>query len=78
MTTINKIKKWLKEEIKLNEEIVNAKDNNLEEICSDGYTGNNILPSHVKKFIADKKATQKEQELVDNYIDEIKLKQGEK
>ncbi len=36
MTTINKIKKWLKEEIKLNEEIVNAKDNNLAEICSDG------------------------------------------
>ena len=42
-------------------------------------TGNgSILPEHVKKFIADKKATQKEQELVDNYIDEIKLKQGEK
>jgi len=36
MTTINKIKKWLKDEIKHNEEIVNAKDNNLEEICSDG------------------------------------------
>jgi hypothetical protein len=52
--------------------------NPFENICSDGYTGNNILPSHVKKFIADKKATQKEQELVDNYIDEIKLKQGEK
>ena len=37
-----------------------------------------MLADHVKKFIADKKATQKEQELVDNYIDEIKLKQGEK
>ena len=49
-----------------------------EYICSDGYVGSNILPDHVKKFIADKKATQKEQELVDNYIDEIKLKQGEK
>tara|TARA_X000001388_G_scaffold38513_1_gene27160 strand:- start:377 stop:559 length:183 start_codon:yes stop_codon:yes gene_type:complete len=36
MTTISKIKKWLKDEIKHNEEIVNAKDNNLEEICSDG------------------------------------------
>ena len=34
--TINKIKKWLKDEIKYNEEIVNAKDNKLEEICSDG------------------------------------------
>ena len=30
----------------------------------------------VKKFIADKKATQKEQDLVDNYIDEIKLNKG--
>jgi len=36
MTTINKIKKWLKDEIKHNEEIVNAKDNKLEEVCSDG------------------------------------------
>ena len=32
--------------------------NPFENVCSDGYTGNNILPSHVKKFIADKKATQ--------------------
>ena len=30
----------------------------------------------IKKFIADKKATQKEQDLVDNYIDEIKLNKG--
>ena len=52
--------------------------NPFENICSDGYSGKNIWPSHVKKFIADKKARQKEQELVDNYIDEIKLKQGEK
>ena len=51
--------------------------NPFENICSDGYTGKNILPSHVKKFIDDKKATQKEQELVDNYIDEIKLNKGE-
>jgi|TARA_A100001388_G_C28488215_1_gene365674 hypothetical protein len=36
MTTINKIKKWLRDEIKYNEEIVNAKDNKLEPICSDG------------------------------------------
>ena len=36
MTTINKIKKWLKDEIKHNEEIVYAKDNKLEAICSDG------------------------------------------
>ena len=34
--------------------------NPFENICSEGYSGNNILPSHVKKFIADKKATQKE------------------
>ena len=34
-----------------------------EYICSDGYVGSNTLPSHVKKFIADKKATQKEQEI---------------
>ena len=52
--------------------------NPFENISSDGYTGNNILPSHVKKFIADKKATQKEQEMIDNWKDEIKLKQGEK
>jgi len=52
--------------------------NPFENICSDGYVGNNILANHVTKFIADKKATQKEQELVDNYKDEIKLKQGEK
>jgi len=49
-----------------------------EYICSDGYVGSNILPDHVKKFIADKKATQKEQDLIDNWKDEIKLKQGEK
>jgi len=49
-----------------------------EYICSDGYIGSNILPDHVKKFIADKKATQKEQEMIDTWKDEIKLKQGEK
>ena len=49
-----------------------------EYICSDGYIGSNILPDHVKKFIADKKATQKEQDLIDTWKDEIKLKQGEK
>jgi len=52
--------------------------NPFENICSDGYAGNNILPSHVKKFIADKKATQKEQEMIDNWKDEIKLNKGEK
>ena len=52
--------------------------NPFENISSDGYTGNNILPSHVKKFIADKKATQKEQEMIDTWKDEIKLKKGEK
>ena len=49
-----------------------------EYICSDGFIGSNILPDHVKKFIADKKATQKEQEMIDTWKDEIKLKQGEK
>ena len=49
-----------------------------EYICSDGYVGSNILPDHVKKLIADKKATQKEQEMIDTWKDEIKLKQGEK
>ena len=49
-----------------------------EYICSDGYLGSNILPDHVKKFIADKKATQKEQEMIDTWKDEIKLKKGEK
>jgi hypothetical protein len=49
-----------------------------EYICSDGYIGSNILPDHVKKFIADKKATQKEQEMIDTWKDEIKLKKGEK
>ena len=61
---------------KLHEELDHMQP--FEYICSDGYLGSNILADHVKKFIADKKATQKEQELVDNYIDEIKLKQGEK
>mgnify|MGYP003628570450 CR=1 FL=1 len=37
-----------------------------------------ILASHVKKFIADKKATQKEQEMIDTWQDEIKLNKGEK
>ena len=61
----------------IKKEIDDALDhlNPFEEISTD--TGS-ILPEHVKRFIADKKATQKEQELVDNYIDEIKLKQGEK
>ena len=49
--------------------------NPFEEISSDGGS---ILPEHVKKFIADKKATQKEQEMIDNWEDEIKLKKGEK
>jgi hypothetical protein len=49
--------------------------NPFEEISTD--TGS-MLPEHVKKFIADKKATQKEQELVDNWEDEIKLNKGEK
>jgi len=49
-----------------------------EYICSDGFIGSNILPDHVKKFITDKKATQKEQDLIDNWKDEIKLKKGEK
>ena len=49
--------------------------NPFEEISTDGGS---ILPEHVKKFIADKKATQKEQEMIDNWEDEIKLKQGEK
>ncbi len=64
----------------IKKEIDDALDhlNPFENICSDGYSGNNILPSHVKKFIADKKATQKEQEMIDNWIDEIKLNKGEK
>jgi hypothetical protein len=49
-----------------------------EYICSDGLGCNNVLPDHVKRFIADKKATQKEQEMIDTWKDEIKLKQGEK
>ena len=49
--------------------------NPFEEISSDGGS---ILPEHVKKFIADKKATQKEQEMIDNWEDEIKLNKGGK
>jgi len=49
-----------------------------EYICSDGYVGSNTLSDHVKKFIADKKATQKEQEMIDTWKDEIKFKKGEK
>ena len=49
--------------------------NPFEEISSNGGS---VLPQHVKKFIADKKATQKEQEMIDNWIDEIKLNKGEK
>jgi len=61
----------------IKKEIDDALDhmNPFEEISSGSGS---ILPDHVKKFIADKKATQKEQELVDNYIDEIKLNKGEK
>ena len=33
---LNKIKKWLKEEVKDNQEVADAKDNNEAEICSDG------------------------------------------
>jgi len=50
--------------------------NPFENICSDGYTGKNILPSHVKKFIADKKATQKEQEMIRVWKDEIAMNGG--
>ena len=49
--------------------------NPFEEISSNGGS---VLPQHVKKFIADKKATQKEQEMIDNWKDEIKLNKGEK
>ena len=49
--------------------------NPFEEISSGSGS---ILPEHVKKFIADKKATQKEQEMIDNWEDEIKLNKGEK
>ena len=49
--------------------------NPFEEISSNGGS---VLPQHVKKFIADKKATQKEQEMIDNWEDEIKLNKGEK
>ena len=49
--------------------------NPFEEISSDGGS---ILPEHVKKFIADKKATQKEQEMIDNWEDEIKINKGGK
>ena len=61
----------------IKKEIDDALDhlNPFEEISTD--TGS-ILPEHVKKFIADKKATQKEQEMIDNWIDEIKLNKGEK
>jgi hypothetical protein len=33
---LNKIKKWLKEEVKDNQDVADAKDNNEAEICSDG------------------------------------------
>ena len=49
--------------------------NPFEEISSNGGS---VLPQHVKRFIADKKATQKEQEMIDNWEDEIKLNKGEK
>ena len=33
---LNKVKKWLKEEVKDNQDVVDAKDNKEAEICSDG------------------------------------------
>jgi len=39
---LNKVKKWLKEEIRHNQEIVDAKDNNEQEVCSDGTDDINI------------------------------------
>ena len=33
---LNKVKKWLKEEIRHNQAVVDAKDDNKSEICSDG------------------------------------------
>ena len=33
---LNKIKRWLKHEVKYNQEIADAKDNKQEAICSDG------------------------------------------
>ena len=33
---LNKVKKWLKEEVKDNQDVADAKDNNEAEICSDG------------------------------------------
>tara|TARA_R110002074_G_scaffold326870_1_gene497369 strand:+ start:72 stop:302 length:231 start_codon:yes stop_codon:yes gene_type:complete len=47
--------------------------NPFEEISTD--TGS-ILPEHVKKFIADKKATQKEQEMIRVWKDEIAMNGG--
>ena len=61
----------------IKKEIDDALDhmNPFEEISSGSGS---ILPEHVKKFFADKKATQKEQEMIDNWEDEIKLNKGEK
>ena len=33
---LNKVKKWLKEEVKDNQDVADAKDNKEAEICSDG------------------------------------------
>ena len=33
---LNKVKQWLKEEVKDNQDVVDAKDNKEAEICSDG------------------------------------------
>ena len=33
---LNKVKQWLKEEVEDNQDVVDAKDNNEAEICSDG------------------------------------------
>ena len=33
---LNKVKQWLKEEVKDNQDVADAKDNNEAEICSDG------------------------------------------
>ena len=42
---LKEIKKWLKEEVKENQEIVDAEENNEEEICSDG-TDNIFIGRH--------------------------------
>ena len=82
---LNKIKKWLKEEVKDNQDVADAKDNNEAEICSDG-TDDIIYGRHecaegllnqIKKWEEEDEHKARVKDL-DDMPEEILVKSGEK